>query len=57
MPDPLAMSRRGGWISRAAAHVLSSFRLEREPHAQGASAEQAGEGAKSSPPLAPLLSF
>lgn len=50
MPDPLAMSRRGGWISGAAAHVLSSFRLERELHAQAASAAQAGEGAKLPPP-------
>lgn len=66
MPDPLAMSRRGGWISGAAAHVLSSFRLERELHAQAASAAQAGEGAKLPPPhhhhhhpqpISPLFSF
>jgi len=44
MPDPLAMSRRGGWISGAAAHVLSSFRLERELHAQAASAAQRRQG-------------
>lgn len=65
MPDPLAMSRRGGWISGAAAHVLSSFRLERELHAQAASAAQRsagrGRGKAASPPplqpISPLFSF
>lgn len=54
MPDPLAMSRRGGWISGAAAHVLSSFRLERELHAQAASAAQRRQGkGQSCPPPSP----
>lgn len=61
MPDPLAMSRRGGWISGAAAHVLSSFRLERELHAQAASAAQRrqGKGQSCPPPLpsSPSLLF